>query len=67
MNGFCSCGHSEDDHKDVSCGDMIWSQECTKCDFKTTSDDDAITHEHDAMNVIIEITQKQMDRAFGKT
>lgn len=31
MNGFCSCGHSEDDHEDVDCGDMIWSQKCTKC------------------------------------
>lgn len=43
----------------------LW--ECTKCDYKTTDDDKAMAHEHDAMNVTIEVTQKQMDRAFGKT
>jgi len=41
----------------------LW--ECTKCDFKTINSDEAMKHEHDLMNVTVELTDEQFNRAFG--
>ena len=42
----------------------LW--ECTKCNFKTEDDIEAVEHEHNQLNLTCQLTDEQFERAFRK-